>query len=110
MTPEDMRKKQTRINAIRRQIDRIPAMLEGTLMVKRNRVPRKDGSVHVSPQYHTFQYRAADGKRQWKRIPRKATSAVKRLVQAGRRYRKLEREYVALLTELSLVNDGNKDD
>lgn len=108
MTQEDKQKKEARIVAIRKQMDEIPAILEGTLMVKRNRVRRKDGKVHVSPEHHTFQYRGSDGKRKWKRIPRNAKATVERLVRAAIRYRKLEREYTALLTELSLADDGKK--
>ena len=108
MTQEEARKKETRVEAIRMQIDEIPAMLDGTLMIKHNRVGRKDGSVHISPEYCTFQYRGADGKRQWKRIPKSARATVERLVRAAERYRALEREYTALLTELSLVPGGKK--
>ena len=110
MAQEDTRKMVARIEAIRKQIDEIPAMLDGALMPKRNRVKRKDGSVHVSPEHWTFQYRGADGKRKWKRIPRNAKTIVERLVKAGGRYRALEREYAALLTELSLADDGKKND
>jgi hypothetical protein len=108
MTPEDTQKKGARIGAIRKQIDEIPAMLNGTLLAKHNRTRHKDGSVHISPAHYTFQYRGADGKRQWKRIPRNAKATVERLVRAGDRYRALEREYAALLTEFSLANDGKK--
>jgi hypothetical protein len=83
-------------------------MLDGILMTKHNRVRRKDGSIHVSPEHCTFQYRGADGKRKWKRIPRNAKTAVERLVRAAARYRTLEREYTALLTELSLADGGKK--
>lgn len=108
MTSEEARKKETRLGAIKVQIDEIPAMLDGTLMIKHNRVQRKDGSVHVSPEYCTFQYRGADGKRKWKRIPRNAKAAVGRLVRAAERYRAMELEYTALLTELSLTDGGKK--
>lgn len=110
MTPEETQKKEARVGAIRAQIDQIPTMLDGTLMTKHNRVRRKDGSVHVSPEHWTFQYRGVDGKRKWKRIPRNAKATVGRLVRAAERYRALEREYTALLTELSLANDGKKND
>ena len=110
MSPQQLQKKEARIGAIRRQMDAIPAMLDGTLMVKHNRVKRKDGSVRVSPEHYTFQYRGADGKRKWKRIPRNAKTTVEQLVRAANRYRKLEREYTALLTELSLENGGKKND
>ena len=108
MTNEDRQKKEARIGAIRAQIDEIPAMLDGALMTKHNRVKRKDGSIHVSPEHWTFQYRGTDGKRKWKRIPREAKTTVGRLVRAGERYRALEREYTALMTELSLAADGKK--
>ena len=108
MTPEETQKNEERVGAIRAQIDEIPAMLDGTLMTKHNRVKRKDGSVHVSPEHCTFQYRGTDGKRQWKRIPRNAKAVVGRLVRAAERYRALEREYTALLTEISLADGGKK--
>ncbi len=110
MTKQDMKKKEARIDTIRRRMDEIPAMLDGTLMAKHNRVRRKDGSVHVSAAYHTFQYRGADGRRKWKRIPRSAKATVERLVRAALRYRKLDREYSALLTEISLARGGKKND
>jgi len=108
MKPKNIKAKQDRIRAIRKQIEEIPAMLEGSLMSKRNRVQRKDGSIHLSPQYYTLQYRGADGRRKWKRIPKKALATVKRLVRAGKRYRALEREYAALITELSLAHSSTK--
>ena len=78
MTPEETRKKEARIDTIWKQIGEISAMLNGTLMTKHNRVQRKDGSVHISPEHCTFQYRGADGKRQWKRIPKSARAATER--------------------------------
>jgi hypothetical protein len=108
MTPEGAQKKEARIGAIRTRIEDIHAMLDGTLMTKHNRVRRKDGSVHVSPEHYTFQYRGTDGKRKWKRIPRNAKASVERLVRAAERYRNLEREYTALLTEMSLADGGKK--
>lgn len=91
-------------------MDEIPAILEGSLLTKHNRVKRKDGSVHVSPERYTFQYKGADGKRKWKHIPNKAKASVERLIRAAKTYRKLDQEYLALMTELSLVNSGKKND
>ncbi len=108
MTTDTMKKKEARINTIRKKMDAIPGMLDGTLLVKHNRVKRKDGSVHISPEYYTFQYRGADGKRKWKRIPRNARTNVEKLLRAAKRYRKLEKEYTTLMTELSLDNGGKK--
>lgn len=103
MIATDIRKIEARIETIRHKMGEIPAMLDGALLTKRNRVKRKDGSVYISPEYYTFQYRGADGKRRWKRIPKKALSSVKKLVRAATRYRELEREYTALVTELSVT-------
>ena len=108
MEPEETRKKEARVEAIRGLLEEIPAMLDGSLMTKHNRVRRKDGRVHVSAEHYTFQYRGADGKRKWKRIPRAAKAAVERLVRAGDRYRALEREYRALTTELALAPGSKK--
>lgn len=108
MTPTEIQKKEERVDRIRKQISEISTMLDGTLMTKHNRVKRKDGSIHVSPEHCTFQYRGADAKRKWKRIPRNAKAAVTRLVRAAERYRALEREYTALLTEISLADGGKK--
>jgi hypothetical protein len=41
----------------------------------RNRRVRKDGSVYVSPEHHTFVYRGEDGKERWKRVRRELESA-----------------------------------
>lgn len=108
MTSDETRQKEARLGAIRSRIAGIEAMLDGTLMAKHNRSRRKDDSVHVSPEHYTFQYRGADGKRKWRRIPKAAKPAVERLVRAGESYRALEREYAALLTELSLAGGSKK--
>ena len=108
MTRQETEKTDARITAIRSQIAAIGAMLDGTLMVKHNRTKRKDGSVRVSPEHYTLQYRGADGKRRWKRIPEKARRAVDRLVRNGMLYRELEREYAALMTEAALADCGKK--
>ena len=108
MATAERQPKETRVETIRKQMEAIPALLDGTLLSKRNRVQRKDGSIHVSPEYWTFQYRGADGKRQWKRIPRHARIVVARLIRAGASYRALEREYRALLTERTLADDAKK--
>ena len=108
MTPEEMLKIEARLDAIRARVGGIAAMIDGALLVKHNRTPRKDGSVHVSPELYTFQYRGADGERKWKRIPKAAKPSVERLVRAGESYRALEREYAALLTELTLAGGSKK--
>jgi len=108
MTEERRRETEARLDEVRVQIEAIGSMLVGTLMAKRNRVRHVDGSLHVSPDYFTFQYRGVDGARKWKRIPQASRAAVERLVRAGERYRSLEREYAALLTQLSLADSKKK--
>ena len=108
MPQAERTQREARIAAIRTHLEAIPALLDGTLLTKYNRTRRKDGSVHVSPAHCTFQYRGADGKRKWKRIPRNAEAAVRRLVRAAEHYRALEREYTALRTELALLPGGQK--
>ncbi len=99
---------QERMEHIRDLIEAIPAMLDGELLIKHNRVKRKDGSVHISPAYYSFQYRDINGKRHWKRIPGHALNQVKKLVNAAKRYRLLEREFRTLCTELTLADPDKK--
>lgn len=108
MAMTDTRKSELRLDALRAEIDGMGAMLNGALLVNRNRTQHKDGSVHVSPEHYTFQYYGVDGKRRCQRIPKNAKAAVARLVRAGDRYRALEREYTVLCTELALAADGGK--
>ena len=108
MTLPNTRQPDARIDAIRAEMDGIQEMLQGALLTNRNRTTRKDGSVQVSPEHHTFQYYDADGRRKCKRIPGKAKATVERLVRAGDRYRALEREYRVRMTELALADDSKK--
>ncbi len=101
---------QKRLATIRKQIEAIPAMLDGVLLTKHNRTVRKDGTVNISPENFTFQYLGTDGKRKWKRIPKGAKPGVERLVRAGTHYRQLVREYASLMTEASLAGDAKKKD
>jgi len=108
MTQSDTLKNDPRIDALRAEIDGIQVMLHGTLLTNCNRTKRKDGSVQISPEHHTFQYYDVDGHRKCKRIPRDAKAVVERLVRAGNRYQTLEREYRLRLTEFSLADGGKK--
>jgi len=108
MTLANTQELAARIEALRTEIDEIPAMLYGALLTNRNRAKRKDGSVQVSPEHYTFQYYDVDGHRKSKRIPGNAKAAVERLVRAGERYQALEREYRVRLTELALTDGGKK--
>jgi len=107
-TQQEIDKNDARIDEILLQIGSIEAMLDGALLTKHNRVARKDGIVHISPAHYVFQYRGADGRRKWKAVPTGAHKAVERLVEAGKRYRALQAEYSALMTERSLGADVKK--
>ena len=93
-----------RVREIAETVPQLGPMLVGALMEKRNRKRRQDGSEYVSPPYYTVQYRDAEGRRRWRRIPRSAKGRLRKLVETGERYRALEREYAGLTTELGLLD------
>jgi hypothetical protein len=95
-------KEEARISELREQAAGIGAMIDGCLQTKRNKVVNKDGEVHVSPAHHQIQYRGADGKPRWKSVPAGHLGEVRRLIANGRRYKAIEREYAALVSEASL--------
>lgn len=107
-----MRRSEDQIEARLREIGReIAAMgpaLQGTVKKNRNRRVRKDGSVYVSPEHHTFVWRGGDGKEHWKRVPAKHLAAVRRLIKAGKDYRRLAREHARLTTALGVASLGKK--
>jgi len=97
-----------RILEIAQVFSRLEPMLVGTLTEKRNRKRRKDGSEYVSAPYFTFQYKDPQGRRSWKRIPRRLSGRVRKLIEAGERYRKLEREFRGLSSETGLREAAKK--
>jgi hypothetical protein len=97
-----------RIREVAEEISRLGPMLVGTLTKRPNRKKRRDGSEYVSSEYSTFQYKGADGRRKWKRIPRGAEGRVRKLIQTGARYRVLEREYRGRASELGLLDAAKK--
>ena len=99
---------ETRIKELRSKAASFGAMLDGCLQVKRNRVTNKSGSVHTSPEHYQFQYRDAGGRLRWKSVPRKYCGEVRRMIAKGREYRRIEREYVALVNESTLADIGKK--
>ena len=101
---------EAQIAEVRRQAGLIEAMLDGCLQVKRNRVAKQDGGVHVSPKHYQFQYRNAQGVRRYKSVPAAHRKEVLRLIAQGREYRDLERKYAALVTEATFENCSKKND
>lgn len=99
-------KHETRIRDLRAKAQGFGAMLDGCLQVKRNRVANKDGSTHTSPEHYQFQYRDAGGRLRWKSVPRQYCGEVRRMIAKGREYRRIEREYAALVNEATLDDIG----
>ena len=99
---------ETRIRELRAKAGGFGAMLDGCLQTKKNRVANRDGGTHVSPEHYQFQYRGADGKMRWKSVPRKHCGEVRRLIDKGREYKRIEREYAALVNEATLAGLGKK--
>ena len=90
-----------RLEVIHAEVSTLGPMLIGSLLKKRNRKTRKDGSEYISPPYYTLQYADAKGRRCWKRVPRKHKTQAQRLIKTGINYRALEREYSFLSNELA---------
>lgn len=99
-----------RMRDLREKSGMLGPMLDGCLQTKRNKVVNKDGSDHISPEHHQFQYRDPNGKLRWKSIPRKHCAEVRRMIARGAEYRSIEREYSALVTEATLADIGKKND
>jgi hypothetical protein len=99
-----------RVHEISEAVSQLGPMLIGTLLEKRNRKRRQDGSEYVSAPYYTFQYRDADGRRRWRRMPRSQKARARKLIETGARYQALEREYAALTTQLGLLDPSKKND
>ena len=97
-----------RISELRARAEGFGAMLDGCLQTKRNRVANKDGGTHTSPEHYQFQYRGPDGKTRWKSVPSRHCGEIRRLIKKGREYRRVEREYAALVNEASLADIGKK--
>ena len=104
-TPEELL---ARAREIAETVPHLGPMVVGTLLEKRNRKRRQDDSEYVSAPYYTLQYRDAQGRRRWRRIPRSVKGRIQELVQTGEHYRALEREYAALATELGFFAASKK--
>jgi hypothetical protein len=104
-TPEEI---ESLIRDIGAQIAGLGPALQGTVKKNRNRRVRKDGSVYVSPEHHTFVYRGADGNERWKRVSAGQLPAVTRMIKAGKACKRLAREHARLTTELAVASIGKK--
>jgi hypothetical protein len=94
---------ETRIREIQAEVAAIDEFAEGSIASSRKPYRLKDGTARLaSPQYR-FKSKGARGKQVSKYIPPSAVARVKKLIENGRRYRKLEAEYSRLVTEASLA-------
>lgn len=91
-----------RIREIAAEIASITEFAEGSIASSRKRYRVKGGAERrASPQYR-FKSRGARGKQVSKYVPAELAPRVKKLVEDGRRYRRLEAEYSRLVTAASL--------
>ena len=98
----------TRLKGIEGEIAGLGPALQGTVKKNRNRRVRKDGSLYVSPEHYTFVYCGEDGKETWKRVGVRHLPAVRRMIKAGKDYKRLAREHARLTTALAVATIGKK--
>lgn len=85
------------------EVRAIGPCLDGNLLVnKTNKYRKKDDTVSIYPALPVLQYRVGPGKRRSRRIPADRVAEVERLLDAGRRYRRLMARYTSLAAELAL--------
>ena len=91
-----------RIREIAAEISSIAEFAEGSIASSRKQYTLKDGTVRrASPQFR-FQTKGGRGKQICKYVPPSAVARVKKLIENGRRYRRLEAEYSRLVTDASM--------
>ena len=100
-----MKTKETheRIAEIIAEMASITEFAEGSISSSSNSYAVKDGTRRKAKPHWKFQSLGPRGKRKYKNIPAALVPKVRRLVENGRRYRKLEKEYARLVTEESLA-------
>ena len=97
-----MKDTEARIREIVAEIAAITEFAEGSIASSSKKYKVKDGTTRrASPQYR-FKSKGARGKQVCKYVPPHAVARVKKLIDDGRRYRKLEAEYARLVTGQSL--------
>ncbi len=81
----------------------IGPFLEGDLLQnKRNKYVKKDGTISWYKTSPILQYRVGSGRRKSKRIKAHQVEEIKRLLEAGKRFRHLMTCYQALAAEVAL--------
>lgn len=93
------------MRSILTEVRAIGPCLDGHLLKnKSNKYVKKDGSVSVYAAPAVLQYRAGPGKRKSRRVAAGRVADVERLLEAGRRYKRLMARYAALAAELALAS------
>ena len=91
-----------RIAEVVAEMASITEFAEGSISSSSNSYTVKDGTRKKAKPHWKFQSLGPRGKRKYKNIPATLLPRVKKLIENGRRYRKLEAEYARLVTEESL--------
>jgi len=91
-----------KVARIRAEMSTITEFAEGSLSSSSNTYALKDGTRKKAKAHWKFQSLGARGKRTYKNVPVGLVPRVRKLIENGKRYRKLEREYARLVTEESL--------
>ena len=99
---------QQRIEQIRKEIASIGEFAVGTLSCSSSRYRLKNGTWKQAKPHWKFQSLGPRGKRRYIHVPVACVKRVKELVENGKRYRVLEREYARLITEASLADAEKK--
>ena len=99
-----MKKKnrEEKIAAIVAEMTAITEFALGSVKPNRKKHTAKDGSVRETKTQYLFQSRGGRGMQQCKHIPSALVPKIRELVEAGRKFEKLEKEYKRLVTEASL--------
>ena len=91
-----------RIAEVVAEMASITEFAEGSISSSSNSYTAKAGTRKKAKPHWKFQSLGPRGKRKYKNIPAALLPRVKKLIENGRRYRKLEAEYARLVTEESL--------
>jgi len=98
------KKTSDRISEIVAEMHSITEFAEGSISSSSNSYPVKDGTRRKAKPHWKFQSLGQRGRRKYKNIPAAVLPKVKKLIENGRRYRRLEAEYSRLVTETSLAS------
>ena len=81
----------------------ITEFAEGSISSSSNTYAVKDGTRRRAKPHWKFQSLGPRGKRKYRNIPAALVPRVRKLIDNGKRYRRLEAEYSRLVTEESLA-------